>query len=249
LILATTTSTQDSGLLGALLPAYERSHDARIKVIAVGTGEALALGARGDADVLLVHARAAEDDFMAKGNGALRLDVMHNDFLLVGPASDPAKVKGEKPQAALRKIAQSAIAFASRGDKSGTHKKEQDLWKASGADPTGKPWLLSTGQGMGETARIASEKQAYTLIDRGTWLALKSTLKLEPMSEGDASLINPYGVIVVNGARFPRVQEKAAREFAQWLVSPEAQKMIRTFGKDKFGQPLFVADALKEPAP
>jgi len=249
LILATTTSTQDSGLLGDLLPRYERTHDVKIKVIAVGTGEALALGTRGDADVLLVHARSAEDDFMAKGNGALRLDVMHNDFLLVGPAADPAKAKGHKAPAALRKIADSGSPFASRGDKSGTHKKEQELWKAAGSDPQGKPWFISTGQGMGETARIASEKQAYTLIDRGTWLALKPTLKLKPISEGESSLFNPYGAIVVNGTMFPRVQEKAAREFAQWLVSPEAQKRIGAFGKDKYGQALFIADAVKEPSP
>jgi tungstate transport system substrate-binding protein len=186
---------------------------------------------------------------MAKGNGALRLDVMHNDFLLIGPASDPAKAKGDKAACALRKIAETASPFASRGDKSGTHKKEQELWKAAGMDPMGKPWLLSTGQGMGETARVASEKGAYTLIDRGTWLALKSTLKLESISEGEPSLANPYGVIVVNAARFPRVQEKAARDFAHWLVSPEAQNRIAAFGKDKYGQPLFVPDARKEPAP
>lgn len=249
LILATTTSTQDSGLLGDLLPLFERTHHVTVKVIAVGTGEALALGARGDADVLLVHSRAAEDQFMAQGNGALRLDVMHNDFLLIGPAADPARAAGKNASLALRAVADSGSPFASRGDKSGTHKKEQELWRASGAEPGGKPWFVSTGQGMGETARIAAEKQAYTLVDRGTWLALKPSLSLVPIVQGDPILANPYGVIVVNGSKFPRVQEKAARQFAHWLVSPEAQRRIGAFGKDKHGQALFTPDALQEPLP
>jgi tungstate transport system substrate-binding protein len=245
-ILATTTSTQDSGLLGYLLPEFEKSSGIRVKVIAVGTGEALALGARGDADVLLVHARAAEDEFMAKGNGLLRLDVMHNDFLVVGPSADPAKAKGDKAASAFRKIHDASSPFASRGDKSGTHKKEQEIWKEASLDPTGKPWLLSTGQGMGETARIASEKQAYLLIDRGTWMTMKSSLQLAVISEGDASLNNPYGVIVVSAGKFPKVHDAEAKELAQWLVSADAQRRIGEFGKDKHGQALFVPDALPE---
>ncbi len=248
-ILATTTSTQDSGLLSWLLPDFEKSHAIRVKVVAVGTGEALALGARGDADVLLVHSRAAEDEFMAKGNGEVRWDVMHNDFLLVGPAADPAAAFGADVSAALRKIADKGAVFASRGDRSGTHKKEQELWKAVGIEPTGKPWYLSTGQGMGETARIAAEKQAYTLIDRGTWLAMRDKLPLQPASEGDRSLFNPYGVIVVNGDRFPRVQRQEAMSLARWFVSAPTQQRIGEFGRQKFGQPLFVPDALPEAGP
>jgi len=245
-ILATTTSTQDSGLLSWLLPEFEQKHGIRVKVIAVGTGEALALGARGDADILLVHARAAEDEFMATGNGQARWNVMHNDFLLIGPAGDPAGVKGSKIGDALRTIAEKGSSFASRGDKSGTHKKEQELWKTAAVDPAGKPWYLSTGQGMGETARVASEKQAYTLIDRGTWLASRTRLQLHPISEGDPSLFNPYGVIVVNAERFPRVHRDEAMALAKWLVSPPVQQRIGEFGKDKFGQALFVPDAVAE---
>ena len=245
-ILATTTSTQDSGLLSWLLPEFEQKQGIRVKVIAVGTGEALALGARGDADILLVHARAAEDEFMAKGNGQARWDVMHNDFLLVGPAADPVGARGAKVVEALQKIAEKAALFASRGDKSGTHKKEQELWKSAAVDPAGKPWYLSTGQGMGETARLASEKQAYTLIDRGTWLASRGKLELQPISEGDPSLFNPYGVIVVNAERFPRVHREEAMALAKWLVSAPVQQRIGEFGKEKFGQPLFVPDAVAE---
>lgn len=249
LILATTTSTQDSGLLAWLLPEFEQKHGIRVKVIAVGTGEALALGARGDADVLLVHARAAEDEFMAKGLGQVRRDVMHNDFLLVGPASDPAGARGARVSDALRRIAEKAAPFASRGDRSGTHKKEQELWHAAAVDPAGKPWYLSTGQGMGETARVASEKEAYTLIDRGTWLAARGKLQLQPVSEGDPSLFNPYGVIVVNAERFPRVHREEAMTLASWLVSAPVQQRIGEFGKDRFGQALFVPDALAEAGP
>lgn len=245
-ILATTTSTQDSGLLGVLLPEFEKARNIKVKVIAVGTGEALALGARGDADILLVHARAAEDEFMAKGYGLLRLDVMHNDFVLVGPLSDPAKAKGQGIIEAFRKIHEAASTYASRGDKSGTHKKEQDLWRAAGVDPSGKPWYLSTGQGQGETARVATEKQAYTLIDRGTWLSMKSSLKLEVVSEGDPKLHNPYGVIVVSAQKFPKVHEAEAKELAEWLVSAQAQRRIGAFGRERYGQALFVPDAIPE---
>ncbi|MBI5478662.1 MAG: substrate-binding domain-containing protein [Deltaproteobacteria bacterium] len=249
LILATTTSTQDSGLLDVLLPRFAAAHKVQVKVIAVGTGEALAMGARGDADVLVVHARAAEDEFMAKGNGSLRLDVMYNDFLLLGPATDPAKVKGLDPVAALKRIAESGSTFVSRGDRSGTHEKELDLWQAAEVTPAGKPWYLSAGQGMGETARIATEKRGYMLADRATWLTLKQGLELVPLGEGDKRLFNPYGVIVVNQRKLPKVRGEAATAFARWLVSAETQKLIGEFGVDRFGQRLFVPDARPGPAP
>ncbi len=242
IILATTTSTADTGLLDHLLPAFEAKAKVKVKVIAVGTGEALAMGRRGDADVLLVHSRKAEDAFMADGFGSLRLDVMHNDFLLVGPATDPARAKAQPILEALRRIQAAGAAFVSRGDDSGTHKKEQELWKAAGGTYVGKSFI-STGQGMGESARVASEKRAYLLIDRGTFLALAKTLELVPIAEGSKELFNPYGVIVVNPARHPKTKAKEAEAFARWLVSPEAQALIGAFGKSKFGQPLFFPDA------
>ena len=242
IILATTTSTADTGLLDHLLPDFEAKAKVKVKVIAVGTGEALAMGRRGDADVLLVHSRKAEDAFMAEGFGSLRLDVMHNDFLLVGPAADPAKAKEQPILEALRRIQAAGVAFVSRGDDSGTHKKEQELWKAAGGTYVGRSFI-STGQGMGESARVASEKRAYLLIDRGTFLALRKTLELVPVSEGSKELFNPYGVIVVNPAKHPKTKAKEAEAFARWLVRPETQALIGAFGKPKFGQPLFFPDA------
>jgi tungstate transport system substrate-binding protein len=249
LILATTTSTQDSGLLDVLLPRFEAAHQVKVKVIAVGTGEALAMGARGDADVLLVHSRAAEDAFMARGDGALRLDVMHNDFLLIGPPADPAQAKGLDPVAAFKRIAATGSRFVSRGDRSGTHLKEQALWQAAAVAPDGQPWYLSAGQGMAETGRIATEKRAYTLTDRATWLTLRKGLDLAPVSEGDRRLFNPYGVIVVSQRKSPRVHAEAAERFARWLVAPETQKLIGGFGVDRFGQRLYVPDAVPAAAP
>ncbi len=243
LILATTTSTQDSGLLDVLVPAFEKQTRIEVKTIAVGSGEALAMGKRGDADVLLVHSPAAEEAYMAEGEGERRLAVMHNDFVLVGPAADPAGVKGLDAVAALEKIAASKASFVSRGDQSGTHKKEQDLWKKAGVDPAGQGWYVSTGQGMGETARIAAEKQAYTLIDRGTYLAMGSRVGLPILSEGSGTLLNLYHVIVVSPAKHPRAHVRAARRFAEWIVSPATQKLIGDFGRAKFGQALFVPDA------
>jgi tungstate transport system substrate-binding protein len=246
IVLATTTSTQDTGLLDVLLPQFEKDTGIKVKAIAVGTGEALAMGRRGDADVLLVHARKAEDDFMAQGLGSLRLDVMHNDFLLVGPKADPAEAKGLKPAAALGRIATARARFVSRGDRSGTHTRELELWKKAGIEPVGE-WYVSSGQGMGETVRIASEKQAYTLIDRGTWLALGRTLALVALCEGATELFNPYGVIVVNQERLPKVHGKEARVFADWLTSPAVQKLIGEFGVARLGGRLFVPDALPKP--
>lgn len=245
LILATTTSTQDSGLLDVLLPAFEAEAGIRVKTVAVGSGEALAMGRRGDADVLLVHSRTAEDAFMAEGFGALRLDVMHNDFVLVGPGADPAGARGSDALEAFRRIFEAGAAFVSRGDRSGTHKKEQDVWKRAGLDPSGRSWYLSAGQGMGETARIASEKRAYTLIDRGTWLALRRTLDLEVVSEGAQDLLNTYRVIVVSPEKHPKTHVEEARRFAEWLVAPKTQKRIGEFGREKYGRPLFVPDARK----
>lgn len=243
LVLATTTSTQDSGLLDDLLPRFTAETGIRVKTIAVGSGEALAMGRRGDADVLLVHSPAAEEEFMAQGFGALRLDVMHNDFVLVGPPSDPAGVKGLPAPDALRRIAERGALFASRDDRSGTHARELDLWKKAGVSPSGKAWYVATGQGMGETARVASEKGAYTLADRGTYLALKRTLDLVVLVEGGGELRNPYRVIVVSPAKDRAVHEEEARRFARWIVSPAVQKAIGEFGRKAFGQPLFVPDA------
>jgi tungstate transport system substrate-binding protein len=245
LVLSTTTSTQDSGLLDVILPLFEAKTGVKVKTIAVGSGEALAMGRRGDADVLLVHSKAAEDEFMAQGFGSLRLDVMHNDFILVGPPSDPAGIKGLPTAEALKKIAEKGIPFVSRDDRSGTHARELDLWKKAGIAPAGKGWYVATGQGMGETARVASEKRAYTLADRGTFLALRKTLSLEILVEGGTELWNSYRVIVVNPEKHPKTHEKEARKFAEWLVAPDTQKVIGEFGREKYGQPLFVPDAVK----
>jgi tungstate transport system substrate-binding protein len=243
LILATTTSTQDSGLLDFLLPAFEQKSGIRVKTVAVGSGEALAMGRRGDADVLLVHSRDAEDAFMEEGHGLLRWDVMVNDFVVVGPIEDPARIQGADVVKAFRRIAAAGAPFISRGDESGTHSREMGLWKKAGVDPEEQRRYASAGQGMGATARIASEKQAYTLVDRGTYLALASSLDLVVLCEGSEDLLNTYRVIVVAPAKHPKVHVREARRFAKWLVSPEAQKMIGEFGLEEFGRPLFVPDA------
>jgi tungstate transport system substrate-binding protein len=246
LVLATTTSTQDSGLLDDLLPRFEKATGIRVKTIAVGSGEALAMGRRGDADVLLVHSKAAEDEFVAQGFAELRLDVMYNDFVLVGPPSDPAGTRGLAPAEAMRKIASKLALFVSRDDRSGTHARELELWKKAAVDPAGRRWYVATGQGMGETMRIASEMKAYTIADRGTFLALGKTLDLAVLVEGAPSLRNSYRVIVVSPAKNPKARAAEARRFAAWIVSDEAQKAIGAFGKERFGEPLFVADAKKE---
>jgi tungstate transport system substrate-binding protein len=243
LILACTTSTQDTGILDVLLPAFTAKHHVLVKAIAVGSGEALAMGRRGEADVLLVHSPAAESEFMAEGHGELRLDVMYNDFVLVGPAGDPARIGGVDAVEALRRIAATGAPFVSRGDQSGTHQREQELWRKAGVAPAGKGWYVSTGQGMAETARIAAEKRAYTLIDRGTWLALSARLGLPVLCEGGADLRNSYRVIVVSPTLHPKVHAREARLFARWLVSPPAQKLIGQFRRAEFGRSLFVPDA------
>jgi tungstate transport system substrate-binding protein len=248
-ILATTTSTQDSGLLDVLVPAYEKESGYVVKTISVGSGQAMAMGRRGEADVLLVHSPADEQKIMAEGFGVDRRLVMHNDFILVGPSSDPAKIRGAKSsKEALKRIADAGALFVSRGDNSGTHAKEKGLWKVAGVNPEGHKWYQQTGLGMGETLNVASEKGGYTLTDRGTYLALAKArrLALEPLVEREPQLLNAYHVIEVNPAKWPKVNAKGAKAFAEFILSPKGQDIIARFGVDKFGAPLFVADAGKQ---
>jgi len=227
--LATTTSTQNSGLLGKILPTFENETGIKVKVIAVGTGKALKLGENGDVDVVLVHARPAENAFMKAGNGVNRRDVMYNDFVLVGPPSDPAGIKGMKDVTkAFEAIAKSHSTFVSRGDDSGTNKKEMRIWKAAGIDPNGK-WYRAAGQGMGKVLTISGEMNAYTLTDRGTWLAYKSKLPLKILMQGDKRMFNPYGVMAVNPNKYKDVNYMGAMKFIAWLTSVEGQHMIRDY--------------------
>lgn len=244
-ILATTTSTRDSGLLDYLLPMFQEQTGYNIKMVAVGTGEALAMGEEGNADVLLVHAPASELELMEGGYGKDRFLIMHNDFVIAGPADDPAGIKGsESTAAAFTAIAASESPFTTRGDDSGTHKMELSLWASAEITPEGD-WYINTGQGMGDTLRIASEKYAYTLTDRATYLALKDTLDLAILFEGDKVLLNIYHVITVNPDKWPNMNYEGAKAFADWLVTKEVQDLIGNFGVDKFGQPLFFPDAGK----
>ncbi|HUU04246.1 MAG TPA: substrate-binding domain-containing protein [Patescibacteria group bacterium] len=244
LTLASTTSTLDSGLFDALMPPFEKKFDCAVKIIAVGTGQAMRLARDGNADVLLVHDREAEEKFVAEGFGAERLDVMHNDFVLVGPASDPARSRGLPVALAMAKIAAACVAFVSRGDDSGTHKKELKLWGQAGLNPAGR-WYMESGSGMEATLRIANEKNAYCLVDRATWLAHRKEIDvLAVLVEGDAQLFNPYSVIVVSTAKFPWLNVKLATRFAEFIRSPQGQAIIRDFGKDKFGSALFFPDVL-----
>ncbi len=248
LILATTTSTQDSGLLDVLIPLFEQQTGYAVKVVAVGTGAALQMGQEGNADVLLVHAPSSEKTYMEGGFGKDRFLVMHNDFIIVGPAADPAGINGAPTAVdAFKKIAASNSAFVSRGDDSGTNKMELSLWKTSSLDPAGEnpAWYIETGQGMGATLTIASEKSAYTLTDRATYLANKANLDLKILVEGDPALLNIYHVITVNPDLWPKVNYEGALAFAKWIISPDTQKVISTFGVEKFGQPLFFPDAGK----
>jgi tungstate transport system substrate-binding protein len=244
LLLATTTSTQDSGLLDVLIPDFEKKTGYKVKTSAVGTGAALAIGARGDADVVLVHAPSLEADFMAQGNGARRLFVMHNDFIVVGPPSDPAKIKGKQVLDALKALAAAQATFISRGDNSGTDVLEKSLWKQAGITPA-KPWYVEAATGMGQTLQIASEKNAYTITDRSTYLAQKSHLQLDIVNGGDPPLLNYYHVITVSPTKFPKVNNAGANAFADYLVHPDTQKIIAAFGLDKYGQQLFFPDAGK----
>ena len=248
LVVATTTSLNDSGLLeDVVLPAYaEIAPGVTVKVIAVGSGEAIAMGERGEADVLLVHSPSAEEEFMAAGYGTLRLQFAYNYFTIVGPEGDPAGV-AETATAAdgLAAIATTGAVFVSRGDESGTHSKELKLWESAGVAPAGE-WYLSVGQGMGETLRVASEKQGYTLTDVGTYLAQRDTLDLVPLAAESADLQNTYSVILIDQNQFPTVNAAAAERLAQWLVSEAGQDAIGTFGRDTHGQSLFrpYADSL-----
>jgi tungstate transport system substrate-binding protein len=245
-ILSTTTSTYDSGLLDVLIPIFEKETGYFVKPIAVGSGQAMAMGAKGEADVLLVHSPEAEKEFMAQDNGVNRRLVMHNDFVIVGPPSDPARVKGMTSAAkAMEAIAGKGALFVSRGDNSGTHAKELSLWKKAGIDPEGKKFYQQTGLGMGQMLSVASEKSAYTLTDRGTYLSLKKSLGLVILVEGDESLKNIYHVIEVNPKKFPKVNAAGGKAFADFMVSKEAQDVIRRFGVEKYGQPLFFPDAGK----
>jgi tungstate transport system substrate-binding protein len=251
IILATTTSTQDTGLLDWLVPAFEKETGYTVQTVAVGSGAAIAQGSRGDADVLLVHSPAAEKTMVAAGDGIERTLVMHNDFIIVGPSSDPAGVKSAATAAdAMKAIAAKGATFISRGDDSGTNALELKLWKGVDIDPSGQRWYQSTGQGMGATLQVASQKSAYTISDRGTYLAQKQNIDLDILSQGDPSLLNVYHVIVVNPAKHPKVNVVGARAFAAYVVRPDIQTQIGEFGKDKYGQALFFPDAGKpEPVP
>ncbi len=248
IILATTTSTQDSGLLDTLVPLFEKSSGIEVKVIAVGTGAALDMAARGDADAVLVHAWESEKRYIASGDITDRHLVMHNDFLLVGPSADPAHVRGSRDAvAALRAIARSGP-FISRGDASGTEKMELALWQQAGIDPRTVPGRDATGQGMGATLLVADQRGAYTLTDRATYLAFRARIRLVPVLEHDPRLLNVYHAYIVNPARHPGVKAAPARAWVAFLVAPRTQRVIGSFGRSRFGQALFVPDAGKTEA-
>jgi tungstate transport system substrate-binding protein len=239
LTLATTTSARDSGLLDVLVPIFEKETGIEVKGVAVGSGQSLEIGRRGDADVLLTHAPEAEERFMAEGHGEQRRGVMHNDFVLVGPETDSAGVKDQTSiTVAFRRITRSESPFVSRGDESGTHMKEKKVWREAGIQPQGE-WYVRAGAGMAEALRMASEKGAYTLADRGTFLAQRERLDLVVLSEGDPLLRNTYSVIVVSSETHPGINAQAARRFSEFLLSPKVQRVIGKFGVERFGQPLF----------
>ncbi len=247
--LATTTSTYDSGLLDFILPHFEQQFGATVDVIATGTGQALALGSAGDVDVLLVHDRAGEERFMADGNAKARYDVMYNDFIIVGPTEDPAGVAGvDLARDAFARIMAAGVTFISRGDKSGTHSKELSIWAGVPFTPTAQTkWYFSIGQGMGDTLLFANESLGYTLTDRATYLAMREKLPRlrvlvggeSPAENKDAALLNPYSVLAVNPEKHPNVKADLAVKFVEWITSAEAQRMIGTYGAERFGQPLF----------
>jgi tungstate transport system substrate-binding protein len=248
LILATTTSTQDSGLLDVLIPMFEGQTGYQVKTVAVGTGAALAMAESGDADVLLVHAPGSEQALMDAGYGSDRMLIMHNDFVIVGPASDPAGIGGmDSASAALARIAEAEASFVSRGDDSGTNKKELSLWSATTFEPNASKsdWYVETGQGMGATLIITSEKAAYTLTDRATFLANQYNLDLEILVEGDPRLLNVYHVITVNPEKWPESNYDGALAFASFMTAPDTQSAIGSFGISEFGEPLFFPDADK----
>lgn len=240
LILATTTSLQDSGLLDILVPRFEEQSGLIVKTIAVGSGQALKLGSEGNADALLTHDPEGEISFMQNGYGVERIPLMANQFVLVGPSSDPAQVQGTSIVIALQKIAQNQATFLSRGDQSGTHKIETALWTKAGIQPAQEPWYLESGQGMAATLTLASEKGAYTLTDQATFLATRGQHNLVILIEGDPELLNVYHIILINPERFPQVNFTAAKAFAQFLTSPQTKDIIRQFGQAEYGEPLFI---------
>jgi len=243
MILATTTSVQDTGLLDVIVPIFEQQNGYRVKAVAVGTGQALAMAGKGEADVVLAHAPETEKKYVSEGVLVHRRLVMHNTFLLAGPAADPAKVKETTAAVdALKKIAAAQAPFISRGDDSGTHKLEKKLWEQAGITPAGD-WYLEAGQGMGRTLSIAGEKQAYVIADRATYLAFQKTTGLAVLLQGDPLFLNLYHVLEVNPEKFPKVNATGGKAFADFLLSPTVQDMLKTFGMDKFGEPLFHPDA------
>jgi tungstate transport system substrate-binding protein len=246
MILAAATGAQDSGLLDALLPAFEKETGYSVKTIAVGSGRALTMGRKGEADVLLVNYPDAEKQFMKDGLGSRRLLVMHNDFIIVGPDNDPAKIRGLRSSVdAFRKIAAAGALFISRGVNSGTHARERIIWWTAGIQPEREKWYQQTGLGMGQTLQVASQRRGYTLADRGTYLAARKRIALELLVQGDGNLLNVYHVIEVNASNQPKVNAAGARAFADFLVSPRARKIIGNFGKEEFGSPLFFPGAGK----
>jgi tungstate transport system substrate-binding protein len=247
-ILATTSSTQDSGLLDLLIPLFEKENGLQVKTISVGSGQAMKMGEKGEADVLLVHSPDAEKKFMADGYGVSRRLVMHNDFIIIGPVADPAKIKGVTAAEALKRIAQCSTNFVSRGDNSGTHAKEKGLWKSASIIPDGQKWYQQTGLGMGQTLNVAAEKHGYTLTDRATFLALKKGLGLVILAEGDSKLLNIYHVIELNPAKSPKINVVGGKAFADFMIAKKTQDLIGRFGTEKFGAPLFFPDAGKNPA-
>ncbi|HZM23690.1 MAG TPA: substrate-binding domain-containing protein [Anaerolineales bacterium] len=246
LLLVSTTSTQDSGLLDVLLPVFSEKTGYNVQLISVGSGQALKIAKQGNADVILLHSPGAEKEFMESGFGIDRRLVMHNDFVLVGPPSDPAGIRGKSPLDALKGVFDSDAVFVSRGDDSGTHIKELALWKKANLDPVGHDWYLESGQGQGPTLSIASEKSGYALTDRGTFLAYRSNVNLEILVEDDPFLLNIYHVITVNPEKWSNVNFKGAKAFADFVTSPKGQKIIAEFGVDKYGEPLFYPDADKQ---
>ena len=245
IILSTTTSTQDSGLLDFLIPIFEEDTGYVVKTVAVGTGKALQMGRDGEADVLLVHAKADELQFVEEGHGTERHDVMYNDFVLVGPKNDPLNLKTESPNNisdGLKAIQSNEATFVSRGDDSGTHKKELSIWKAASIEPEGE-WYLSAGSGMADVLKITDERQAYTITDRATYLSMRNDLDLDIIIEGDENLFNQYGVIPVNSDKGEAINHEGALAFMNWLLSEKAQNLIEEFGVDEYGQPLFIPNA------
>ncbi|MBI4266930.1 MAG: substrate-binding domain-containing protein [Chloroflexi bacterium] len=247
LILATTTSTQDAGLLDVLVPMFQQKTGYVVKTIAVGSGQAMVMGERGEADVMLVHVPDSEVKFMQAGHGIDRRLVMHNDFIIIGPAADPAGIEGT-PSAieGLKKIAAAKAVFISRGDNSGTDQMEKKLWKAAGIEVKGQAWYQESGQGMGATLNIASEKAAYTITDRATFLATRRNLSLDILAENDPVLLNIYHVIQVNPQKSDKINAEGAKAFADFMVDPTIQRVIEKFGVDKYGLPLFFPDAGKK---